>query len=44
MDDFLFSSRYTTQRDVIVGSGNDVPDISHFVAEEVISSDNVTSG
>lgn len=43
MDDFLLNSRFTTQRDVIVGGSDAVPDISHFVAEEIIISD-VTSG
>jgi hypothetical protein len=43
MDDFLLNSRFTTQRDVIVGGSDSVPDISHFVAEEIIISD-VTSG
>ena len=43
MDDFLLNSRFTTQRDIIVGGSDAVPDISHFVAEEIIISD-VTSG
>ena len=43
MDDFLLNSRFTTQRDIIVGVNDAVPDISHFVAEEVIISD-VASG
>jgi hypothetical protein len=45
MDDFMLSARYTSPslRDVIVGGCDAVPDISHFVSEEVITTDNVSS-
>ena len=45
MDDFTMCARYTspTQRDVIVGGCDAVPDISHFISEEIITTEIVSS-
>jgi len=45
MDDFTMSARYTwpSQRDVIVGGCDAVPDISHFISEEIITTEIVPS-